>query len=223
MTSLNQKVDQAKKVIIEAKHKYDDSVAIAWTGGKDSTLILFLVKEVFGEVPWQVFFNDSTMEFDEIYQHIQKLKKDWQLDLIVKKHTPDDLNKIKKSQDKFEKQRLARMAKINSLVQAVTENKWEALITGIRFDEHESRDDETFFSERNNHVRVHPILEFTEQDVWEYTKLKKIPYVKLYDQGYRSLGERPFTHRAKKDGDERSGREVDKEMHMKQLRSLGYY
>jgi phosphoadenosine phosphosulfate reductase len=221
--SLNKKVTQAKKVILETRDKYGDNVAVAWTGGKDSTLILFLIREVFGHIPWRVFFNDSTMEFDEIYQHVEKMKNEWKLDLVVERHALADLKKIKESDDGFEKQRIARMAKINSLNRAVKENKWEALITGIRIDEHESRADETSFSERNNHIRVHPILEFTEKDVWDYTKENEVPYVKLYNQGYRSLGEKPFTHQAKKDGNERSGREVDKEMHMKQLRSLGYY
>ncbi|GAG07342.1 unnamed protein product, partial [marine sediment metagenome] len=43
------------------------------------------------------------------------------------------------------------------------------------------------------------------------------------DQGYRSLGEMPFTGKAKKGGGERSGRDYDKEQIMQRLRSLGYW
>ncbi len=91
----------------------------------------------------------------------------------------------------------------------------------IRRDEHESRSKEECISERKNHMRVHPILDFTEEYLWEYTKKNNVPYCSLYDQGYRSLGEKPFT---KPGGDtERAGRDKEKELIMKRLRQLGYF
>lgn len=223
MNTLDQKIALAKKILLETKRRFGNNAAIAWTGGKDSTLILFLVKEIFGEVPWPVFFNDSTMEFEEVNEHINKLTTDWSLNLITQKHLGSDLTEMKNCSDELEKQKISRIAKINALQKALKDHKWKALVTGIRIDEHDSRSDETYFSERENHVRVHPILEFTEEDVWDYIKQNNVPYVKLYDEGYRSLGEKPFTQKSKKGQGERSGREVNKEIHMKQLRSLGYY
>ena len=58
-------------------------------------------------------------------------------------------------------------------------------------------------------MRIHPLLHFTEKDIWKYIKNQKIPYVSLYDKGYRSLGEKEFTKPAASGGGERSGRQKD--------------
>ena len=149
---------------------------------------------------------------------------------------------------------------------------YTGVIVGARADEEGSRSKERYFSPRdkNNdwdignqppefwnqfktdfapgtHVRVHPLLDWTELDVWEYIKRENIPVVSLYfDQGngtrYRSLGcgpcTKPIESTAKnldevieelKTGKlaniaERSGREQDKEGDggLEQLRKEGY-
>ena len=117
-----------------------------------------------------------------------------------------------------------RIAKINAINYAINEYNIKAFISGIRWDEHESRSDEKFFSPRKSHSRVHPILHFTIDDIWTYIRENKVPYVSLYDQGYKSLGEAPFTNPvAHPDDSERSGREATKEKTMKRLRDLGYW
>ncbi len=133
------------------------------------------------------------------------------------------------------------------------------VIVGVRSDEEGSRSKERYFSPRdkNNdwdiadqppelwnqyktefapgtHVRIHPLLDWTEVDIWEYIQRENIPVVSLYfDQGdgtrYRSLGCAPCTKPVEstaknvaeivwelKEGKfsdiaERSGREQDKE------------
>lgn len=100
---------------------------------------------------------------------------------------------------------------------------YEGVIVGVRADEEGSRSKERYFSARNRnnlwdishqppefwnqyktdfkpgtHVRIHPLLDWTELDIWEYIKKENIPVVSLYfDQGdgkrYRSLGCWPCT------------------------------
>ena len=109
----------------------------------------------------------------------------------------------------------------------------QALITGIRWDEQEARSNETYFSSRENpdHFRIHPILHFKEKDVWNATHKNKVPYLKLYEEGYRSLGAKGTTTKTsnkpawEQDLDnttEREGRRQDKEQIMQRLRDLGY-
>lgn len=136
---------------------------------------------------------------------------------------------------------------------------YTGVIAGVRADEEGSRSKERYFSPRDRendwdigdqppelwnqyktdfapgtHIRVHPLLDWTELDVWEYIRKEKIPVVPLYfNQGdgkrYRSLGCWPCTspiNSAAKNIDEvieelksgklkniaeRSGREQDKE------------
>jgi len=114
---------------------------------------------------------------------------------------------------------IIRIAKINALNYALAKYKIKAFVSGIRWDEHEARSKETYFSQRSTHTRIHPILHFTLDDIWDYIKTYKVPYVKLYDKGYKSLGEAPFTKPVKdKNASERAGREATKEKTMERLR-----
>lgn len=224
--TLKDKIKQAKKVIKEAAEKWDNNtIAVAWTGGKDSTLILHLVKETFnGKIPFKVMFNDSTLEFPEIYDFVKKYEKDWKLDLKWVKHLPEDLESYKNTNNLEEQMEIMRIAKINAINFALAEYNLNAFISGIRKDEHESRSQENYFSKRSTHWRVHPILDFTINDVWDYIHQFKVPYVNLYDKGYKSLGEKPFTNPVSDpNAPERAGREATKEKTMKRLRALGYW
>ncbi|MCT4595276.1 MAG: sulfate adenylyltransferase subunit 2 [Anaeromicrobium sp.] len=149
---------------------------------------------------------------------------------------------------------------------------YTGVIVGIRADEEGTRSKERYFSprhknsswdlgdqppefwnqfntgfEKGTHVRIHPLLDWTELDIWEYIKRENIPIVSLYfDQGkgkrYRSLGCEPCTKTVEstaKNVDEiieelktgkfsniaeRSGREQDKEDcgGLEELRKDGY-
>lgn len=222
--TLEKKIAKSKKIIEEAAKRYPQrKLVVAWTGGKDSTLILYLIKEVFGKVPFPVVFNDSTMEFSEVYEFIDKVTQAWNLDLIKVPHLKRELAQFHRTRSLVKKKELSRLMKISAIQWATKKYGFKAYLVGIRWDEHESRAKEKYFSPRKDHDRVHPILHLTEKDVWAYTKAEKVPYVSLYDQGYRSLGEAPFTQRAKRGGGERSGREYDKELVMHRLRDLGYW
>lgn len=224
--TLEKKIEKAHEIIKEASERWkNDEIAVAWTGGKDSTVLLHLVREAFnGKIPFKVFFNDSTLEFDEIYKFVKKIKKDWKLDLLWIKHMPEDLKAYKNTKDKEERMEIMRIAKINAINFALSEYNIKAFLSGIRLDEHEARSNEKYFSPRPTNTRVHPILNFTIEDIWEYTKKYKVPYVSLYDKGYKSLGEKPFTKPVKdKNAPERAGREATKEKTMNRLRKLGYW
>jgi len=224
MKTLEEKIKKAKDVIKKAHRIFPhDKTVIAWTGGKDSTVLLHLVKDTFGTIPFPVMFNDSTMEFQEIYDFIKKLTKEWQLDLTVVPHDKKELEIFHTTKNKAKQQELSRIMKVTAINTFVKTHDIEAFLAGIRWDEHEARSKETYFSKRGDHVRIHPILQFTESDIWDYIKSRNVPYVNLYDKGYRSLGEKPFTEKVKEGGSERDGREKTKEQLMQKLRSIGYW
>lgn len=225
MKSLDEKIKKSIQVINKARAKFSpEKTVIAWTGGKDSTVLLYLVKMTFNNtVPFPVMFNDSTMEFEEVYEFIKKLEKEWNLNLVIVPHSKIDIEKFHFLKNKEEKKNLSRIMKVNAIKSFVANHKIEAFMAGIRWDEHEARSKETYFSEREDHTRVHPILHFTEEDIWDYIHRFDIPYVELYDKGYRSLGEKPFTKKAIPGQGERSGREHDKEIQMQKLRNMGYW
>lgn len=224
--TIEEKIKKAKEIIFKASKKFlPKEICVAWTGGKDSTVVLHLIRECFkGRIPFRVMFNDSTIEFSEIYDFVKKLTDTWQLDLLWIKHLPEDLKAYHQSQSKEEKMEIMRIAKINVINYVLSKYKIKAFISGIRWDEHRARAKEKYFSPRSTHMRIHPILHFTLDDIWQYIHQYKVPYVKLYDKGYQSLGEAPFTKPVKdKNAPERAGREATKEKIMGKLRRLGYW
>lgn len=202
-----------------------EEIAVAWTGGKDSTVLLDLVRKALpGIRSYRVFFNDSTIEFDEIYRFIRKMTKQWNLNLLWVKHCKEDLDTFRRAKTKQEQMEVMRMAKIHAMDDVIARYHLRVFISGIRWDEHPARSKETYFSPRTTHTRVHPILHFSLDDIWSYIRVNRLPYVSLYDQGYASLGEKPFTRRVMKSGSsERAGRDATKEKAMDRLRSLGYW
>lgn len=217
----NEKIKKAKELIknvLDSNSNKD--VVVAWTGGKDSTVLLHLIQQVSNnKIPIRVFFNDSGYEFPEVEKFISKLKEDWKLELIRFKHSRVFREKIKLKPTSL----LFRQAKIDSIKRAVKKYRIKIFISGIRRDEHPTRATEKYISQKEDHARVHPILDFTEDEIWKYIKKYNVPYVSLYDKGYRSLGERLFTRVVKKGDKERSGRDSEKEKIMDKLRSLGYW
>lgn len=223
MHSLSKKIIKVKAVVKKAVSLYGfDGIAIAWKGGKDTTTMMHIIFTMYGNIPFQVMFNDTTLEFKETYEFINSVKKLWNLDLIVIKHMKKELEQYKLSKIEAEKKNILYLAKINAINRALKRYKFKAFMLGIRKDEHEARRNETFFSPREDHMRIHPMLEFTESDIWEYIKKYDVPYSPLYDKGYRSVGEKPLTKKSDED-DERAGRDQTKEEKMEKLRQLGYW
>ena len=131
----------------------------------------------------------------------------------------------------------------NHLMKTVVFNEWierhnlKAVFQGLRWDEHIARFDDDYFEDVEGgyltpeHTRIRPILHFTEKDLWDSYAAFGIPYCKLYEQGYRSLGAKttskkeadiPVWEQDLENTEERAGRRQDKEEAMERLRMLGY-
>lgn len=260
---IHRNVKNSFKVLSTAFAKFEPQrMGLAWTGGKDSTLLLWLVRSYCIKKNQQlprIFFIDEGDVFPEINEFTRFLKKSWNLEVEwvqnrdVLKHVKkigDTVNVAKLSAaNQKEIRRLGlttskfpfepesfignHLMKTVALNNYIKRRKLDAVITGIRRDEHAARADETYFSKREdpNHTRVHPILHFSESDVWRAIHAFHIPIVNLYEKGYRSLGAASTTTRG---GDapawkqdlgrtkERGGRRQDKEHIMEKLRKLGY-
>jgi len=218
--TLEEKEKESRKLLKEAIEKFGmEKVAVAWSGGKDSTTVLHLIRQEFKKVIIPVVFIDTSVKFKEIYSFRDKLAKEWNLNLIIVKNE-EALKTIKIAQNKEE---CCYLLKTIPLREAITSHGWQALITAVRWDEQEARKNETYFSRRETppHTRIHPILHFRELDIWAYIRKYNIPYCELYHKGYRSLGCAPCT---KIGGEaERAGRDKNKEEIMQRLRGMGYF
>jgi phosphoadenosine phosphosulfate reductase len=263
LLDLDRKIDMSRQVIEEALNRYPkDQLCLAWTGGKDSTTMLWLYRSVCKTLHLplpRAMFIDEGYVFEEILELVERVRFEWGVDVTIVKNTNvsekarqvgdiikvaelnaanrREIERIGFSEDAFPFEpesfvgnHLMKTAAMNFFL---VENRIEALSTAIRWDEQEARIREDYFSPRTdpNHTRVHPILHFTERDIWNAIHHYDIPFCSLYYRGYRSLGAKGSTKKFSdipaweqdlENTTERSGRGQDKEQIMEQLRNLGY-
>ncbi|MFV0422826.1 phosphoadenosine phosphosulfate reductase family protein [Oleidesulfovibrio sp.] len=203
------------------------TIAVAWTGGKDSTVALHLWRSVLlarmPEVAVQALTINTGYKFPEVITFRNALAKEWNIQLHEVRPTIE-LSDYPVASDVI---RCCNELKVVPLQKAIETRKIQILITGIRRDEHPSRHTTLPVEQAKQpeHRRVHPVLEFTELDIWAYTFESQLPYCPLYDEGYRSLGCQPCTFAPDSvlNDEERAGRNAKKEENMQALRSLGYF
>jgi len=222
---------QSEFIIKEAVARFKNPVML-WAGGKDSTAMLAVARNAFaklGKLPFPVMQLDTGYKFTETYGYMRKYAKEWGLDFIQYKN----MDALKEGVSPFTKDHFycCTRLKTECLAKAIREYKFDAVMLGIRWDEHGVRGKETYFSKRYDpeHYRVHPMLNWSEREIWAYLKKNKVPYNPLYDRiehgdlVYRSIGCWPCTKAIPKDmQEERGGRTLDKEQLMEDLRALGY-
>lgn len=263
---LDQLESQSIYIIREAYKQFKD-VALLWSIGKDSTTLVHLVRKAFyGNVPFPALHIDTSYKFKEIYVFRDKWAKEWNLNLIIAKNEVALAAGMNPSAE--DKLACCGQLKTDALKQAIAKYKFKAILLGIRRDEHGIRAKERYFSPRNrqfewnykdqppelwdqyknmqageDHIRVHPLLHWTELDIWRYVQREQLPIVDLYfaknGKRYRSIGCETCCSTVDSDADtvdkvveelkttriaERSGRAQDKERAymMQKLRSLGY-
>jgi phosphoadenosine phosphosulfate reductase len=222
LKSLEDKVKKSQEVLKEALERFAGRIALAWTGGKDSTTTLHLLRDLCnGTVPIPVLNIDTSVKFKEIYEFRDRLAADWQLDLCIERND-EALQEIVIAADKAE---CCFRLKAEVIARALVKYGWQALITGMRWDEHPDRSKDDYFIhyETPPHFRVQPILHFTELDIWSYIRSRNVPFCSLYQKGYRSLGCEPCTKTGMPGRAERAGRDQAKEEIMKRLRAMGYF
>jgi sulfate adenylyltransferase subunit 2 len=214
-------------------------------------------------VPFPVVELDTGMELPSVYEFRDKYAAEWGLDLKVEACPPADA-----ADPTLPPLARAAARKTVGLMNLIRRDGLDGVIVGIRRDEQSTRAKERVFSPRNaqgdwdiahqpaefwghykarpgdgGHVRVHPLLGWTELDIWRYTKAENIPVVPAYlaEGGlrYRSLGERNITEPMKSGAasvdeiiaelettraPERAGRTMDHEAEdsFERLRNGGY-
>ncbi len=200
-------------------------IAVGWTGGKDSTVVLslwrhYLAREgLLDSVGLRALNLDTGCKFSEVLTFRDRIAAEWGVELSVFKPQVD-LARFPLAEDPVH---CCSALKIEPLKRGVQEMGLTVLLTGLRSDEHEDRLSREWkeFKTDPSYFQAHPILHWTEMDVWAYHLSAGLDYCPLYDQGYRSLGCVPCTQPI--NASEREGRNPEKEERLGQLRSLGYF
>ncbi len=221
--TLNDKIDLAARRLREVLARFGTTPAVGWTGGKDSTVVLYLWRRMLMDYApgkrVRAVNLDTGCKFPDLLAFRDRMGREWDIDLHVI-HSEIDLSRYPLAQDPVTCCRDLKIAPLNT---AIAHLAIPALLTGVRGDENPDRIHRVWMEPHDNpaHFRASPILEWTELDIWTFLVRESIPWCPLYDQGYRSLGCMPCTSRS--GHCERSGRDSRKETRMDQLHSLGYF
>jgi sulfate adenylyltransferase subunit 2 len=217
MNHLRQLEDQSVYILREARSRIE-RLAMLWSLGKDSNVMVWLAKKAFfGHVPFPVMHIDTEKKFPAMYAFRDRYAKEWALNLIADKCPP-----VEEVDPSLPPAARSAARKTEGLKQALEKHGFDGLIAGIRRDEEATRANDRVFSPRSRdgkwdvrgqppefwdqfdarlpagaHLRVHPILHWTEIDVWAYTRRERIPVIPLYlardGKRYRSLGDADIT------------------------------
>ena len=228
---LDQLFQRSVFIMRDAKAKYKQ-LGLMWAGGKDSTLRLYIATSAFlNELP-KILFLDTTFAFRETKDFIRNVSNLWNF----KVEYCQNREALTKGVSPFTHSYMECCTKLktDALNQCIKKLQLDGIMFGIRWDEHAVRGKESYYSIRDvpNHMRIHPILHWTEKDVWRAIKKYNVPVNPLYERieegnkRYYSLGcypcTKPLSQEEHKNLGERGGRSLDKERSMERLRALGY-
>ena len=214
LTHLQQLEAESIHILREVVAEFDNPVML-YSIGKDSAVMLHLARKAFypAPPPFPLLHVDTTWKFREMIQFRDRMATECGMDLIV--HVNEEGVRQGISPFTHGSALYTDIMKTEGLKQALDKYKFDAAFGGARRDEEKSRAKERIFSFRSaNHrwdpkdqrpelwnlyntrvkpgesIRVFPISNWTELDVWQYIHLEQIPIVPLYYAAVRPVVER---------------------------------
>jgi sulfate adenylyltransferase subunit 2 len=214
LTHLRELEAESIQIIREVAAEFERPVML-YSIGKDSTALVRCAIKAFHpmKVPFPLMHIDTTWKFKDMIKFRDEFARANNLDLIVYTNPEglaDNINPFDHGSEKY-----TGIMKTQALKQALSKHQFDAAFGGARRDEERSRAKERVFSFRDRFhqwdpktqrpelwslyntkinkgesIRVFPLSNWTELDVWQYIYLEKVPVVPLYFAKSRPVVER---------------------------------
>ena len=217
LTHLKQLEAESIHIIREVAAEFDKPVML-YSIGKDSSVLVRLAMKAFhpAPLPFPLLHIDTTWKFRDMIAFRDRFCRQNQLELLV--YTNQDgvregINPFDHGSEKY-----TTIMKTQALVQALTKHGFDAAFGGARRDEEKSRAKERIYSfrdrfqqwdpknqrpelwnlynakvQKGESIRVFPLSNWTELDIWQYLYLEEVPIVPLYFAAKRPVVEREGT------------------------------
>ncbi|GAB3032109.1 sulfate adenylyltransferase subunit CysD [Bowmanella dokdonensis] len=214
ITHLKQLEAESIHIFREVAAEFDNPVML-YSIGKDSSVLLHLARKAFapGRIPFPLLHVDTTWKFREMIEFRDRMAKEHKLDLLVYKNQEGiDMNVGPFTHGSAKH---TDIMKTQALKKALDKYQFDAAFGGARRDEEKSRAKERVYSFRDqNHrwdpknqrpelwniynskvnkgesIRVFPLSNWTELDIWQYIYLENIAIPSLYLSKQRPVVER---------------------------------
>ena len=206
--------NEAIHIIRETVAQFEKPVLL-FSGGKDSITLVRLAQKAFypASIPFPLLHVDTGHNFPETIEFRDRLAEELGLELIVRKVQDNiDAGRVKEETGKYASRNILQT---ETLLDAIEEFGFDACIGGARRDEEKARAKERVFSVRDDfgqwdeknqrpevfdmlngqidhgqNVRVFPISNWTELDVWSYIEQEAIEIPSIYFAHKRKIFER---------------------------------
>ena len=202
-----------REVVAEAENP-----VMLYSIGKDSSVMLHIARKAFhpGKIPFPIMHIDTMWKFSEMIDFRDNIAKELDLNMIV--HINPEGKKMVMNPFEYGSSKHTDLMKTEGLKQALDKYQFDVAFGGARRDEEKSRAKERIFSFRTSKhrwdpknqrpelwnlyntrknkgesIRVFPLSNWTELDIWQYIHLEKIPIVPLYFSKERPVVERDGT------------------------------
>ena len=211
LSHLDKLESESIHIVREVASEFDNPVML-YSIGKDSSVMLHLAQKAFypSKIPFKLMHIDTTWKFKEMINFRDEIAKKYNLDLLIhinQEGVRNNINPIS-SGSKIH----TDVMKTQSLIQSLDKYKFDAAFGGARRDEEKSRAKERIFSfrdkkhrwnpknqkpelwnlfntkiDKGESVRVFPLSNWTEIDIWQYIYQENIPLVPLYFSKIRPI------------------------------------
>jgi phosphoadenosine phosphosulfate reductase len=201
----------AEQILEKALSLFGNKITFATSLGAEDQVITCLISKI--DKSANIFTLDTGRVFPETYDLLHRTISRYELN--IKSYYPDtaqveemvNIKGINLFYESIENRKLCcHVRKIVPLHRAL--QGMEAWITGLRREQSITRTDLNIveWDSANGLIKINPLLDWTEDQVWEYIRKNNIPYNKLHDQGFPSIGCQPCTRAIEKGEDLRAGR-----------------
>ena len=191
--------------------EYKGRIALSSSMGAEDQVLTDMVMRIDPEV--KIFTLDTGRLFYETYELIERTSLRYKKNIEIYFPSPAEVERMvtEKGINLFyqsieNRKECCRVRKIEPLKRAF--NGLQVWICGLRRNQSATRTENQMveWDEANGLIKLNPLIDWSEQDVWEYIKANGVPYNPLHDKGFPSIGCQPCTRAIEPGEDVRAGR-----------------
>lgn len=191
--------------------EYKGRIALSSSMGAEDQVLTDMVMRIDPEV--KIFTLDTGRLFYETYELIERTSLRYKKNIEIYFPSPAEVERMvtEKGINLFyqsieNRKECCRVRKIEPLKRAF--KGLEVWICGLRRNQSATRTENQMveWDEANGLIKLNPLIDWSEQDVWEYIKANGVPYNPLHDKGFPSIGCQPCTRAIEPGEDVRAGR-----------------